>query len=79
MSSKKIRDKLIKEGYTLMTYNQWKRDGFQVMKGEKSPCRTEYGEALFTDHQVEHISDMSCPACGVDAYTGCSCMYDILS
>jgi len=79
MSSKKIRNKLIKNGYDLRTYNQWKKKGFQVSKGEKSPCRNEYGQALFTDEQVVHYSDMTCPACGTDAFTGCSCMYDILS
>lgn len=52
MKNNAIRKSLIRKGRTLKTYNQWKRLGYYVMKGQKSPCRTRVGVALFSDLQV---------------------------
>lgn len=79
MGSKKIRNSLIKKGFTLKTFNQWSKEGFIIIKGSKSLCRNEYGQALFTDEQVIHREDLPCPACGMLAAFGCSCMYDIIN
>lgn len=37
-----------------LTYDQWKRLGFFVVKGEKSTMRNADGVCLFTEDQVEH-------------------------
>lgn len=53
--NKKIKERLRKEGRTLKTFNQWESDGYKIIKGEKSLCRTEHGVALFTDLQTFRV------------------------
>ena len=39
------------------TYEQWKKEGYFVMKGEKSHKRNKKGVAVFSEEQIDCVLD----------------------
>lgn len=39
------------------SFEEWEKDGFFILKGEKSILRSPYGTPLFNESQVEEFED----------------------
>ncbi len=50
---------MLKKDEIYLTFEQWKRVGFVVRRGEKSYYRNEHGAATFSENQVSEnqVSD----------------------
>lgn len=60
--------KTIRGDEILLTFNQWKRLGYFVVRGAKSFTRNASGIATFSEKQVTTIKEFECDATTDDIY-----------